>query len=75
MADLFTPYLVVRASGKIRSFAFENESATTKGGIQVRRYIPKQLMINLSKVYPPNIHSYSCHYQTMRLRFTTSLNP
>ncbi|ETW84392.1 hypothetical protein HETIRDRAFT_381903 [Heterobasidion irregulare TC 32-1] len=35
MADLFTPYLVVRASGKIRSFAFENESATAKGGIQL----------------------------------------
>ena len=53
MADLFTPYLVVRASGKIRSFAFENESTTTKGGIQVRRFIPKQLIINLSKFTLP----------------------
>lgn len=35
LVDLFTPYLVVRASGKIRSFGFEAEETTPKGGTQV----------------------------------------
>lgn len=36
LVDLFTPYLVVRASGKIRSFAFSDDERDTKGGTQVR---------------------------------------
>ena len=36
LVDLFTPYLVVRASGKIRSFAFSAEEGTPKGGVHVR---------------------------------------
>ncbi|TFY83811.1 hypothetical protein EWM64_g192 [Hericium alpestre] len=35
LADLFTPYLVVRASGKVRSFAFAGEETTVKGGTQL----------------------------------------
>ena len=37
LADLFTPYLVVRANGKIRSFDFGNEEGS-KGGLPVRGY-------------------------------------
>ncbi|KAH8118406.1 WD-repeat-containing protein [Phellopilus nigrolimitatus] len=32
LTDLFTPYLVVRASGKIRSFSFSDEEIDMKGG-------------------------------------------
>jgi U3 small nucleolar RNA-associated protein 12 len=35
LADLFTPYLIVRASGKIRSFAFGDEETTSRNGSQV----------------------------------------
>jgi U3 small nucleolar RNA-associated protein 12 len=35
LADLFTPYLIVRASGKIRSFEFGADDAGHKGGTQV----------------------------------------
>lgn len=35
LVDLFTPYLVVRASGKIRSFSFVDEERGPKGGVQV----------------------------------------
>ncbi|KAG8932945.1 hypothetical protein FRC02_000296 [Tulasnella sp. 418] len=35
LADLFTPYLVVRASGKIRSFDFVNPDISPKGGVQI----------------------------------------
>ena len=35
LVDLFTPYLVVRASGKIKSFGFEAEDTTSKSGTQV----------------------------------------
>ena len=36
LEDLYTPYLVVRASGKIRSFSFVDEEPNSKGDIQVR---------------------------------------
>jgi U3 small nucleolar RNA-associated protein 12 len=39
LADLFVPYLVVRTTGKIRSFAFPEE-ARTKDAFQVRCYVP-----------------------------------
>ncbi|KAA1466214.1 WD-repeat-containing protein [Dentipellis sp. KUC8613] len=35
LVDLFTPYLVVRASGKIRSFSFNDADGTPKGGAQI----------------------------------------
>lgn len=35
LVDLFTPYLVVRGSGKIRSFDFGDEEASGKGATQV----------------------------------------
>ena len=35
LADLFTPYLIVRASGKIRSFEFGADDVGHKGGTQV----------------------------------------
>lgn len=35
LVDLFTPYLVVRASGKIRSFDFGADDKGHKGGTQV----------------------------------------
>jgi U3 small nucleolar RNA-associated protein 12 len=35
LADLFTPYLVVRATGKIKSFALP-EGVSLKGATQVR---------------------------------------
>ena len=38
LADLFVPYLVVRTTGKIRSFAFPEE-ARTKDAFQVRCHI------------------------------------
>jgi U3 small nucleolar RNA-associated protein 12 len=34
--DLFTPYLVVRASAKVRSFDFGSKEAVSKPGVQVR---------------------------------------
>jgi U3 small nucleolar RNA-associated protein 12 len=41
LVELFTPYLIVRSSGKIRSFDFGGETATdTKGNAQVRFEIP-----------------------------------
>jgi U3 small nucleolar RNA-associated protein 12 len=36
LVDLFTPHLVVRGSGKIRSFDFRNEDV--KGGTPVRKF-------------------------------------
>ena len=38
LADLFTPYLIIRASGKIRSFDFSNAEVTSKGGVTVRLF-------------------------------------
>jgi U3 small nucleolar RNA-associated protein 12 len=35
LVDLFTPYLVVRASGKIRSFAFSDNESNQRGGVLV----------------------------------------
>ncbi|KIP12680.1 hypothetical protein PHLGIDRAFT_97278 [Phlebiopsis gigantea 11061_1 CR5-6] len=35
LADLFTPYLVVRASGKIRSFDFADEETNNKGNTNI----------------------------------------
>ena len=35
LADLFTPYLIVRASGKIRSFEFGADDVGHKSGTQV----------------------------------------
>jgi U3 small nucleolar RNA-associated protein 12 len=35
LVDLFTPYLVVRASGKVRSFDFATEESNIKGGVHV----------------------------------------
>ncbi|KAJ7499020.1 WD-repeat-containing protein [Mycena latifolia] len=35
LVDLFTPYLVARASGKIRSFSFGQDEASSKGGVQL----------------------------------------
>jgi len=37
LVDMFTPYLVVRASGKIRSFDYGLDDKTTKPGFQVSR--------------------------------------
>lgn len=37
LVDLFEPYLVIRATGKVRSFDFGPESGT-KGGAQVRHF-------------------------------------
>jgi U3 small nucleolar RNA-associated protein 12 len=37
LADVFTPYLVVRATGKIKSFALSDE-ARPKGATQVRSH-------------------------------------
>lgn len=34
--DLFTPYLVVRASAKVRSFDFGSKETVSKPGVQVR---------------------------------------
>ena len=40
LADLFTPYMIVRASGKIRSFAFEDDEAISRsGGTQVTSWL------------------------------------
>lgn len=41
VVDLFTPYLIVRASGKIRSFDFGKEDAVlaTKGNTQVSEHL------------------------------------
>ncbi|KAI0832523.1 WD-repeat-containing protein [Trametes gibbosa] len=35
LADLFTPYLIVRASGKVRSFDFGDEEPSGKGNVQL----------------------------------------
>jgi U3 small nucleolar RNA-associated protein 12 len=39
LVDQFTPYLVIRTSGKIRSFDFGPGDAGVKGGIQVQKLI------------------------------------
>jgi U3 small nucleolar RNA-associated protein 12 len=43
--DLFTPYLVVRASAKVRSFDFGSKEAVSKPGVQVHIYLIKHGMI------------------------------
>ncbi|KAJ7699976.1 WD-repeat-containing protein [Mycena rosella] len=35
LVDLFTPYLVARATGKIRSFSFGQDEASAKGDVQL----------------------------------------
>ncbi|KAF8316849.1 WD-repeat-containing protein [Clavulina sp. PMI_390] len=35
LEDLFTPYLVVRGSGKVKSFSFVDEEANAKGEVQL----------------------------------------
>lgn len=53
VADLFTPYLIVRATGKIKSFALPEETRT-KGATQVRDHnmIPRlSSHILLSQVF------------------------
>lgn len=35
LADLFTPYLVARASGKVRSFVFPDEESGSKGNVHI----------------------------------------
>ncbi len=35
LVDLFTPYLVIRASGKVRSFSFSGTDNSAKGGVHV----------------------------------------
>lgn len=68
LVDLFTPYLVVRATGKIRSFGFESEEATSKGGTQVCFFRWRTLFVtNLSIRY-----LWRC--RTMPWKFTTSRN-
>lgn len=39
LLDQYTPYLVIRTSGKIRSFDFGPGDASMKGGIQVQKLI------------------------------------
>lgn len=39
LVDMFTPHLVVRASGKIRSFDYGTDDKAAKIGIQVSSYI------------------------------------
>jgi U3 small nucleolar RNA-associated protein 12 len=43
LVDQFTPYLVIRTSGKIRSFDFGPGDAGVKGGIQVQKLIFKKI--------------------------------
>ncbi|KLO08525.1 WD-repeat-containing protein [Schizopora paradoxa] len=35
LVDRFTPYLVIRASGKVRSFSFSETESSTKGGVHI----------------------------------------
>jgi U3 small nucleolar RNA-associated protein 12 len=35
LVDLFTPHVIVRAGGKIRSFSFDSQEVSVKGGAQV----------------------------------------
>lgn len=35
LVDRFTPYLVIRASGKVRSFSFSETENSSKGGVHV----------------------------------------
>ena len=44
LVDLFTPYLVVRATGKIRAFDFGPEDTGHKGGTQVSRHFSLQFL-------------------------------
>ncbi|KAJ6629087.1 WD-repeat-containing protein [Mycena sp. CBHHK59/15] len=65
LVDLFTPYLVVRASGKIRSFSFGPEEVNSKGGVQL--FVA--LASNALEVYnvPPPTKSRDEHTETIRL--------
>lgn len=58
LEDLFTPYLVVRASGKVRSFSFVNEVAGPKGDIQVNFSACACLRTTIAYAY----RSSSSHY-------------
>lgn len=49
LADLFTPYLVVRASGKIRSFEFGTDDILHKSGTQVSCSILPEINSNFSQ--------------------------
>lgn len=68
LVDLFTPYLVVRATGKIRSFGFESEEATSKGGTQVCFFRCRILSVTNLFV------RYLWRCRTMPWKFTTSRN-
>lgn len=68
LVDLFTPYLVVRATGKIRSFGFESEEATSKGGTQVCFFRCRTLSVTNLFV------RYLWRCRTMPWKFTTSRN-
>lgn len=53
IVELFTPYLIVRSGGKIRSFDFVSENpADAKGSTQVRRQDLSQFFPNLSLDLP-----------------------
>lgn len=53
LIDLFTPYLVVRASGKIRSFDFGPGDTSAKGGTQVLCFFKSNYIILNS---PPAVY-------------------
>jgi hypothetical protein len=62
VADLFVPYLIVRATGKIKSFALPEEMRT-KSASQVRYHN----LISLTSVLYPTLTDLLCSIQ-QRLR-------
>jgi U3 small nucleolar RNA-associated protein 12 len=44
LMDLFVPHVVVRAGGKVRSFNFGLDNASSKGGLQVRHRSSTQFL-------------------------------
>jgi hypothetical protein len=67
LPDLFTPYLIVRSSGKIRSFDFGIDRALSKSGAQVRE--PAHIVRVQALM---TRESFSWLYHQMRWRCTTS---
>lgn len=44
LVDYFTPHVVIRTNGKVRSFDFALKEANPKGGTQVRLKLPRPVL-------------------------------
>lgn len=72
LQDLYTPYMIVRGGGRVRSFSFADNQANTKA-VQVC-FLPS-LCVGIEYVLIFGGYSYSSHYQTTPSKSTPSPSP